>query len=665
MELKQQDNQEIIIGGGKEMGFSIDTDSHIIFEILRSKMYSNKIGAVAREVASNSRDAHREAGNDKPIEIEITKNSIYNMGDTSIIFRDFGLGISSDRMENIFMKYAASTKRGDNIQTGGFGLGAKTPFAYTDSFIIHTVSDGIEYIYNAIIDASGKGKMVLLHEDFTDKPSGTEIIIPIMSNDDREKFEMEVYNATMYWGNVTYIGFNRHKTEVEYLFKGANYQIVASNRWGSFIGLLDGIPYEIKPTNGGSISGYTVLFNLEIGSVTVNANRESLQYDEITTKYIDDKYKAFSREIKAVIEDYLKDNVTYKDAYQKFLRIGKEKQVQNKLEELIYQMKNNSSYNIDFNTYFNGEKVGKLTFQYHMVQRVVVDAEGKGKYISGSVDMSLPLVYRDKGRISVAKNESLERFMLITPIKGNTPENIEKEFKHLQDITPDIILYSNVKGVTVPKVTVKKTFLTLKVRRATASWKSVEIPFEKTTKTIGGSKNFIFIPVGSLRSFYSASDSKIALVEYVQKKEIYYINIDTYAKHLAPAGFETLDQAFAKIDLNKFAKYRDAQKIKDVLNNVNPILLENFPELLPVSYRTLTAPDITPPAALSSVKWYSLGIPESKFNFNGLGEKYKEVMRRNYPMVLPYLRFSGDSVETKIKNIKNYVTSINTNCNKR
>ena len=131
MKLKESNNQEIIIGTLNKKEFTIDDSNHVIFDILRNKMYSDKIAAICREVSSNSRDANREAGlADQPIEIEFSdKQELLNVGDTCVIFRDFGIGINPDRLDNVFLKYGASTKRDTNAQTGGFGLGAKTPFA--------------------------------------------------------------------------------------------------------------------------------------------------------------------------------------------------------------------------------------------------------------------------------------------------------------------------------------------------------------------------------------------------------------------------------------------------------------------------------------------------------------------------------------------------------
>ena len=158
----------------KEQFFSIQ-DQGMIFDILRNKMYSNPILAICREISCNARDAHRECNiADVPIQIYLPNNlePFYKI-------KDFGPGISPDRISNIFIKYTASTKREDNIQTGGFGLGAKTPFAYSDTFTIITNFDGTKYHYVCFIDETKIGKLALLAEEKTDQSNGTEIIIPV------------------------------------------------------------------------------------------------------------------------------------------------------------------------------------------------------------------------------------------------------------------------------------------------------------------------------------------------------------------------------------------------------------------------------------------------------------------------------------------------------
>ena len=62
------------------------------FSIFIDKLYSNKLGAVVREVASNCIDSHRSAGKlDTPYIITIPSRD-----DDYLTFEDFGLGLSPD-----------------------------------------------------------------------------------------------------------------------------------------------------------------------------------------------------------------------------------------------------------------------------------------------------------------------------------------------------------------------------------------------------------------------------------------------------------------------------------------------------------------------------------------------------------------------------------------
>ena len=326
-------NETIVVGGGKEMSFSIDTDSSVIFDILRDKMYSNKIGSVVREVASNSRDANREAGNsNKSIQIIISDSYSELLPEqTCIIFKDKGIGISEDRMENVFIKYASSTKRYTNAQTGGFGLGAKTPFAYTDSFYIHTVAlyrepiveiqemeidDEVKevevvvghkeavkksYLYNGLTDDSGKGKMILLEEEEVEMSTetGTSVIIPIKDGD-IDKFKNEVRFYTSLWGGVEYIGSLSGIQSDEVTFDCETYMITNSSNWNSIYktgiyALVDGIPYPLSTSIEGlgdlhqlyiNLENETVFLKFNTGEVTVSATRENIEYSEKTIEAV-------------------------------------------------------------------------------------------------------------------------------------------------------------------------------------------------------------------------------------------------------------------------------------------------------------------------------------------------------------------------------------------
>ena len=110
--------------------FSIKQDAHI-FKVLRSKIYSDKILAVIREYSCNAVDAHVEAETpDKPIKITLP-----NAMNPHFIVRDFGKGMTDEDIFDIYATYGESTKRNTNSQIGQLGLGCKSGFAYSNSFL--------------------------------------------------------------------------------------------------------------------------------------------------------------------------------------------------------------------------------------------------------------------------------------------------------------------------------------------------------------------------------------------------------------------------------------------------------------------------------------------------------------------------------------------------
>jgi hypothetical protein len=154
-------------------------DINIMITLL-TQLYNDLTRIIVQEYAANARDAHREIHKDDvPIDITLpTKLS------NELAIRDYGPGISPDRMSNVFVNIGASTKRHDNMQTGGFGIGAKCAFCYQDSFSVDTFIDGIHRSY-VFLKAGERGipQMKEISEEDTIEPNGTLITINIFSRD--------------------------------------------------------------------------------------------------------------------------------------------------------------------------------------------------------------------------------------------------------------------------------------------------------------------------------------------------------------------------------------------------------------------------------------------------------------------------------------------------
>jgi len=307
-----------------EMVFGV-SDLGLIFDILRNKLYSDKIGSICREYMSNARDAHREVGKNDPIKV-ILPNSL----DLRFRVIDYGPGISPERMENIFTKYAGSTKRHDNVQTGGFGIGGKSGFSYSDSFAITTIVDGVKYSYTAYIDETKVGKLALLNQINTDEPNGTEICIPVLPND-CQKFNEGTEIASRWWDIQPIISGGQITSKlpgVENLLvtgKTVNYQIYisAKNCYSDpkFTICVDGIPYVTQipffdETSFDIIRNgpKSAVLHLGNGEISLTANREAIQWDDRTSDKIRTILMDIISDLKEQVFNLIETKETYNEA---------------------------------------------------------------------------------------------------------------------------------------------------------------------------------------------------------------------------------------------------------------------------------------------------------------------------------------------------------------
>lgn len=162
-------NQESV-----EMGVS---DGAALMHILSTGLYTYPKLAVIRETLCNAWDAHISAGiTDKPISVTLSEQQL--------IIRDYGHGIPHDKIGEIYGVYGNSTKRDDSTTTGGFGLGSKSPFAYTDTFDVTSHCNGTKTLYNiskSSLEVGGKPSINKILSLPTQE-SGIEIKINIHDN---------------------------------------------------------------------------------------------------------------------------------------------------------------------------------------------------------------------------------------------------------------------------------------------------------------------------------------------------------------------------------------------------------------------------------------------------------------------------------------------------
>jgi hypothetical protein len=177
----------------EDQGFFIGNAAAVI-EILRNKMYNHPKQTLVQEYIANAKDACVEVGKDgSSVTIELPDiESMY------LRITDEGPGLSPQRLTEVFMGFGSSTKRQDDSQAGSYGIGSKSAWSYTESFIIKNRYNGAESTYMAHIGKTRTGTLTRLVTAPWSGPNGVVIEIPIKAGD-FQTFRAAVLRATMFW----------------------------------------------------------------------------------------------------------------------------------------------------------------------------------------------------------------------------------------------------------------------------------------------------------------------------------------------------------------------------------------------------------------------------------------------------------------------------------
>lgn len=300
-------------------------DPRVICRILSDNLYSNKIGSIVRELSANALDAHRATGKENvPFEVGMPgRAGLFVENSTPFSIRDFGSGLDEEEIYSLYTSYGSSSKRSDSAQIGGFGIGSKSPFAYTDAFTVTSWKHGRMNRYICFLNEEGAPCIKKIESAVSDEPSGMKIEIAIKSAEDAATFHHECESQYIFY-DVPPAGGNW--TKVVPLYENEHGKIYAmkefSGRNGSWniyrstdvlYGHVNNTVYKLNWESGRSSDpvfgmrdgriGYNTLpfgnamcvLNIHGMNVDLSASREELGFTEKTKKSITDAWCSFIR----------------------------------------------------------------------------------------------------------------------------------------------------------------------------------------------------------------------------------------------------------------------------------------------------------------------------------------------------------------------------------
>ena len=260
----------------KTFGMEINAKA---FDILVNKIYTDKVGAIVRELSANAYDSHVDAGKlDIPFSIHLP-----NAMEPYFHIRDFGTGISEEKMYEVYTTVFRSDKTGSNEFVGCMGLGSKTPFCYTDQFTIISYYNGVQYCYFAHKDSRGIPSISASVDNGTptNEPNGLKVSFAVKNNHDFLIFALKTEYYLRYYKVRPTISGNTCKFPMEsVIYEDDDFRILSSKDTEASILLMGNIPYNM------CCNMQNIIFKAKIGEIEIEASRERIEDVEHNTIFI-------------------------------------------------------------------------------------------------------------------------------------------------------------------------------------------------------------------------------------------------------------------------------------------------------------------------------------------------------------------------------------------
>lgn len=235
----------------EQVNFRIEASS-TMFDTLTKNIYKNPKESLIRELISNAHDSHVAADNvNTPIDIHVPSEI-----EPYFEVRDYGTSMDYDQMVNVYTVFFKSSKNNTNNQIGGFGLGAKLPFAYQDQFTITTWLNGVHTEYLACKENGVPVLKTLFSCEEKEAKQGLSVRVPVY-NQDIEIFRNILKDFSKYSNfNMNYNDKEFYcKSEVDKdmtdLFRQFNKRlsVYKQDKYASLAIRLGGVVYKVDPND--------------------------------------------------------------------------------------------------------------------------------------------------------------------------------------------------------------------------------------------------------------------------------------------------------------------------------------------------------------------------------------------------------------------------------
>lgn len=351
MIIQQEKNKQVVQSHDFDsVNCTIDAeDMRHIASLLRNN-YSNPTLAVVREISANALDANIEANASRNIEVTVPSKL-----NPHFVVRDFGDGLSQEDMFGLYSKYGKSTKRHSNDFIGGLGVGKFAPLSYGNNFTVVSYHGGKKISYNIFVNEDDDTKIVKLHEEASDEPTGLSVEVAV-ADDDIDTFREVCKNFFRFFSDddmPKFIGVGEDEKffddfEVVMEAEDGSWRILedkqdywAKNHHNSHA-IMGRVHYPLDPSainfdaivvegdaesqqNARDLRDLASQDNLyirfDIGQLKLHHSRESLEYNKTTQLEILHTLQKVREDVESIAKEKLTDAEDLWDAKMKYAQV--------------------------------------------------------------------------------------------------------------------------------------------------------------------------------------------------------------------------------------------------------------------------------------------------------------------------------------------------------
>ncbi len=323
MQLVEKVQKVEYIGIEKPHMFNVEVGPKL-FKTLIKNLYTDPIRALIRELSTNAWEIHKQLGKETtPFTVKLP-----NWTDSTFKIRDYGTGLSPEEIKKVYTVIFKSTKDDSNELGGCYGLGSKSPYAYSGSFVVNSYYQGSKYIYFFVSDQYGSPSYSLASKVATTEPDGVEIVIDVKKEDHHE-FSNKARDIYRWFENKPTVTGNSafsHQIDGKPILEGKGWKYYQVNTYGTNrrpIAVMANVAYDLSayPDSKKYLLDGMVLF-CDIGEITPNPSRESVSFDTHTIASIKKRLDDIEKTISVEAQKEIDTSAHYWEAYLKLSNLS-------------------------------------------------------------------------------------------------------------------------------------------------------------------------------------------------------------------------------------------------------------------------------------------------------------------------------------------------------